>query len=189
MDGVRPACARWAARARGDAADDEMHDFAAELYLLENEPGAWWQQQHLRTHRPLSGWPSDLPGRCGLPERLRFAQLEARNLDVLVGYQRVARKKVCQSQDLMTADTGRPGPLGRRGSADPPDWWRGIRRRARRSSRRDAIGCCFSFLILGSDNRVTDGLHVESKFRTRTKRKPQRKVGDGYRQSSGSCRN
>src|SRR5690242_1931394 len=44
-----------------------MHLLTAELYLLENEPGAS-RQQLLRTHRPPFGWPSELLGRVGLPE-------------------------------------------------------------------------------------------------------------------------
>ena len=42
-----------------------MHHFAAELYLLENEPGAG-RQQLLRTHRPPFGWPSESLGRVDL---------------------------------------------------------------------------------------------------------------------------
>jgi hypothetical protein len=43
--------------ARVASMGQEMHFFAAELYLLENEPCAGWQRL-LRTHRPLLfGWP------------------------------------------------------------------------------------------------------------------------------------
>src|SRR5438105_11989488 len=42
-----------------------MDHLAIELYLLENEPGAGWQQL-LRTHRPPFGWPGGPPGRNGL---------------------------------------------------------------------------------------------------------------------------
>jgi hypothetical protein len=57
---------------------DGAHSFVlrldAELYLLDNEPSAWRQQQ-LWIHRPPFGWPSDPPGRGGLPEASRAVQL------------------------------------------------------------------------------------------------------------------
>ena len=55
----------WTTRARHVAPDRQMHDLTAQCRLLENEPGT--RQQHLRTHRPPSGWPSELPGRRVLP--------------------------------------------------------------------------------------------------------------------------
>src|SRR5438067_3062558 len=49
-------------------ADREVHDLAAQPNLLDNEPRAQ-QRQHLGIHRPPLGWPSDPPGRSGLPEQ------------------------------------------------------------------------------------------------------------------------
>ena len=40
--------------------NEQVHRAATELYLLDNEPGAGWQQL-LRTHRPPLGWPSESP--------------------------------------------------------------------------------------------------------------------------------
>jgi hypothetical protein len=57
-----------------------MHDLVAQLHLLDEEPGAGRQQQ-LWIHGPPCGWPSDPPGRGGLPEENRVAQLGLPNLD------------------------------------------------------------------------------------------------------------
>jgi hypothetical protein len=55
----------------------------AQLYLLNNEPGARWQQQ-LRIHGPPVWWPSDPPGRNVLPGQTGSTQPTQPNLDILV---------------------------------------------------------------------------------------------------------
>jgi hypothetical protein len=47
VEGFRPEATVRAVRARRLAADGEVDDLAAQLYLLDNEPGAK-RQQHLR---------------------------------------------------------------------------------------------------------------------------------------------
>jgi hypothetical protein len=56
------------------AADGEADNLVAQAYLLDNEPCTRRQRQ-LRIHRPPFGWPGDVPGRRGLPERSRVMQL------------------------------------------------------------------------------------------------------------------
>src|SRR5438270_577691 len=80
VEGFRPEAIVRAVRARRLAADGEVDDLAAQLYLLDNEPGAR-RQQHLRIHRPPLGWPGDPPGRRGLPEYSGVVQFAPANLD------------------------------------------------------------------------------------------------------------
>ncbi len=63
----RPSATAWAVCACRLTSDGDVDDLATQLYLLDNEPSAR-RQQHLRIHRPPLGWPSDPPGRRGLPE-------------------------------------------------------------------------------------------------------------------------
>jgi hypothetical protein len=81
VERFRPGAADRAACAWRFTADRKMHDLAAQLYLLDNEPSAR-RQQHLWIHRPPFGWPSDAPGRSGLPEQTGAAQVHSANLDI-----------------------------------------------------------------------------------------------------------
>ena len=80
-----------------------MHHLTAELYVLENEPGAG-RQQLLRTHRPPFGWPGDPPGRGGLPET--GDDLQGGCQDLAQNNQRQPARNVCQSQVHVAAGAG-----------------------------------------------------------------------------------
>jgi len=94
----------------GRRADEQMHHLTAELYVLENEPGAG-RQQLLRTHRPPFGWPGDPPGRGGLPET--GDDLQGGCQDLAQNNQRQPARNVCQSQVATAADNTQ-GDDGRR---------------------------------------------------------------------------
>jgi hypothetical protein len=81
VERLRPRAAMGTACASRFTADRDMHDVIAQLYLLDNEPFARRQQQ-LWFYGPPYGWPSDPPGRRGLPEESGLLQLAGRNLDI-----------------------------------------------------------------------------------------------------------
>src|SRR5205085_1596510 len=84
VERFRPRAALRTLGAGRFAADGEVHDLVAQLYLLDNEPSARRQQQ-LRIHRPPYGWPGGLPGRSVLPGQSGAMQVAQTNLDILVG--------------------------------------------------------------------------------------------------------
>jgi hypothetical protein len=95
VDCFRPDATVRAVRACRVTTDGEVDDLAAQLYLLDHEPGTR-RQQHLRIHRPPLGWPDDPSGRRGLPEYSSMVQLARANLDISLAAARlVSLGQVC----------------------------------------------------------------------------------------------
>src|SRR5207302_6098993 len=82
VERFRPGATYRAVCTRRFAANGDVHDLITQLYLLDNEPCARRQQQ-LWIHCPPCRWPSDPPGRRGLPEESGLLQLALPYLDML----------------------------------------------------------------------------------------------------------
>ena len=81
--------------------------YSSQLYVLENEPGAGWQQL-LRTHRPPFGWPSESPGRVGLPDASRALQARCQDFSKQTSRALASLSTVGQSHfDLATVKPGK----------------------------------------------------------------------------------